>query len=70
MRVQQRQCLFSILSREVFLPILQISVGEIGVRVSGIGIGEEVELEDLDGGLGFALAQIAAANDVSADFRP
>src|SRR6266852_6176175 len=70
MRIEKRQPFFGKLPRQIFLSIVQIGVGKIIVRVGGVRISEEVELEDFDRFLYLARAQMVRADDVDGNFRP
>ena len=70
MGIEQGQCLLSILLCEILLAVCQISVGKIRMRVGGIGIREEIQLEDLNGILDVASALEILADDVTGDLGP
>jgi hypothetical protein len=69
-RVQQRQCFFGILPHEILLAVCQVGVGKVIVRVGGVGISQQIELEELNGILDVASALIVLADDVTGDLGP
>ena len=70
MRIQEGQGLFGVLPCQIFLPIFQIGIGKIIVRVGRVRISEEVELEDFDCRLRITFAQMARGYNVDRNFRP
>src|SRR2546421_979509 len=69
-RINHGQCLFGVLTCQVFPSIFQIGIGQVIVRVRRVRISEKIELEDLDGGLDVALALVVLADDVHGNLRP
>ena len=70
MGIEQGQCLFSILPCEILLAVCQIGVGKVRVRVGRVGIGEEIQLEDLNCILDIASALKVLADDVNGGLGP
>src|ERR1051325_226291 len=70
MGIEQRQCLPAILDGKLLLPIGQVSIGKIGKCIGGIGISQQVQLEDLDRVFCVARALVILSYDVNSNFRP